>query len=175
MVDFGDLRLPDRFWEKAEVVADASAHSGPCWIWVRHISKSGYGRIFWQGEARDAYRVSYETLVGAVPDGLELDHLCRNRACVNPAHLDAVPHRVNSLRGGSPLAAQSRQNECVHGHPLCGDNLIIRRDGSRRCRSCKNERAAERRARTKEQYNVYRREWRKRRSALAGVGGESDR
>jgi len=85
---------------------------------------------------RRAHRLSYEELVTEIPSGLELDHLCRNPACVNPWHLEPVPHRVNVLRGVSPNAMRARQTECKRGHPLAGENLHVTREGYRRCKTC---------------------------------------
>lgn len=75
-----------------------------CWLWSGHKDQKGYGRFYWKGLNEYAHRWAYEYFVGAVPVGLELDHLCRNRGCVNPAHLEAVTHRVNVARGTSPSA-----------------------------------------------------------------------
>lgn len=70
-----------------------------CWLWNGSVSKDGYGRVGFKREARDAYRVFYRVVIGEVPEGKELDHLCKNRRCVNPYHLEAVSHKVNSQRG----------------------------------------------------------------------------
>jgi hypothetical protein len=83
-----------------------------------------------------AHRLVYEELVGPIPEGMELDHLCRNTSCVNPAHLEPVPHRVNVLRGVGPTAENAVKTECVNGHPLTGRNLCIRKEGGRKCRTC---------------------------------------
>lgn len=83
-----------------------------------------------------AHKWAYESIVGPVPEGMELDHLCRNRACVNPAHLEAVSRRVNQLRGLSISAKNARKTHCVHGHPLTGENVYEWR-GSRYCRACR--------------------------------------
>lgn len=109
-----------------------------CWPWQGRSNADGYGR--WG--KRLAYHVLYETLVGPVPDGLQLDHLCRNRICVNPAHLEPVTQRENCLR--------ARKTNCQHGHPLSGPNV----SPERKCRTCRRvylreyqrRRAQERRA-----------------------------
>src|SRR5690606_21110712 len=93
---FGDARLPDRFWEK---VLDHPA-SG-CWEWQAARDQKGYGRFRWKGFTRRAHRVAYEELVAPVPDGLQLDHLCRNPFCCAPWHLEPVTPRENTLRGES--------------------------------------------------------------------------
>jgi hypothetical protein len=123
---------PDtKFWEKVDV-------RGPdeCWEWRACRNKNGYGRVNHPHfKTTWAHRVAYLLKVGPIPDGLQLDHLCRNRACVNPAHLEPVTQRVNLQRG--ELATKTH---CPQGHPYSGDNLIVRR-GARECRTCRNARA----------------------------------
>jgi hypothetical protein len=101
-----------------------------------HPGLRGYASISFYRQNKLVHTIAYELLIGPVPDGLELDHLCRIRHCVNPAHLEAVPHRVNVLRGTSPIAISAQKTHCLHGHPFEGDNLEIRSDGGRRCRTC---------------------------------------
>ncbi|WP_414713994.1 HNH endonuclease signature motif containing protein [Scandinavium sp.] len=91
-----------------------------------------------------AYRVSYELFVGPVPEGLELDHLCRNKLCVNPKHLEAVTSKENTMRGNNQTVAQSRQTHCLRGHELTRDNLYtieLNKYGKRRCIKCCRSRA----------------------------------
>lgn len=76
---------------------------GECWIWVARLNRNGYGRLHHEGFEKMAHRVCYETFVGPIPEGLLLDHRCRNRCCVNPAHLEPVTHQVNTLRGEAKL------------------------------------------------------------------------
>ena len=116
-----------------------------CTIWLGAVDAQGYGRY-----CRDwAHRLVYEATIGPVPSGLQLDHLCRNRLCVNPHHLEPVTNRVNTLRGVGPTALNAKKTHCHKGHPFSGSNLIVLPDGSRRCRACRNERAARYRARDK--------------------------
>ena len=100
----------------------------PCWLWTGSISTTGYARLAVAGHNRYAHVVAYELLIGAVPSCDDLDHLCRNRACVNPGHLEPVPHIENVLRGVGPTARNARKTCCIHGHPLSGGNLKIPHD-----------------------------------------------
>jgi len=123
-----------------------------CWIFAGHVSKKGYGKMWNEGRRSDiAHRVYYQRERGPIPEGLQLDHLCRNRACVNPAHLEPVTGKVNAGRG-----VRATRTHCQHGHPYAGSNLVVSRRKKkiqRECRECQrawNRRsAAKRRARAK--------------------------
>jgi hypothetical protein len=133
---YRDNRLPDRFWRKVKTPETES----DCWEWIASRHKSGYGkysvsRSRWTG----AHIVSYTTLVGDVPCGLELDHLCRVRHCVNPSHLEPVTRRENLLRGDTFVARNILRTHCPHGHPYLGENLFMK-NGTRQCRECSRER-----------------------------------
>lgn len=119
----------ERFFE--HVTEDAHG----CWIFDC-LTDAGYGQFQDDNEHHVAHRWSYELLVGEIPPGLTLDHLCRVRACVNPWHLDPVPHRVNILRGEGPAAINARKTQCVEGHPFTGENTYLTPDGRRQCRTC---------------------------------------
>jgi hypothetical protein len=114
-------------------------HENGHWMWVGSRSGSGYGHVLENGRKLMAHRWGYERLVGPVPAGLEIDHLCRVKACVNPDHLEPVPHAVNIQRGTGPLAENAAKTHCIHGHPLAGANLYQRIDarGGRECRTCR--------------------------------------
>ena len=118
-----------RFWAKVD-------KSGDCWVWTAAINK-GYG-VFAMSKTdiRDAHRVSWEWANGPVPVGLELDHLCRNPACVRPSHLEAVIHLENVRRGRAPAALAYMAGTCMRGHPRTPENSW--RNGSRlTCKPCR--------------------------------------
>lgn len=109
-----------------------------CWLWTAVVGRNGYGRFWRDGRQRQAHRVSYEIHVGVVPDGLVLDHLCRVRCCVNPAHLEPVSVRENCRRGETGKVTGARtltKTHCPNGHPYSGDNLIVTKK-QRFCRAC---------------------------------------
>ena len=111
-----------------------------CWLWTASLNRDGYGN-FWDGvKYLRAHQFSYLTAYGPVPDGMEIDHLCGVRACVNPAHLEAVPHIVNCRRGQVGPSARARKlavTHCPRGHSYAGDNLYLTPKGHRHCRTCR--------------------------------------
>ncbi|MFD3594293.1 HNH endonuclease signature motif containing protein [Nocardia sp. NPDC058640] len=131
---FGSSRLPPRFWRKVQ----RDAATG-CWRWVAAKSTTGYGKFALVAVSPGyAHRISYIELVGPVPEGLVLDHLCRNRLCVNPAHLEPVRQRINVLRGESPVAANVHKTFCANGHPYDEKNTYRRPGADKRgCRLCR--------------------------------------
>ncbi len=129
----------DRFWAKVN-------KTDTCWLWTACLFHNGYGQFNASGATAYAHRFAYEACVGPIPDSLELDHLCRVRCCVNPAHLEPVTSRENTLRGDTIPAANAAKTHCSWGHKFAGENVFISQ-GSRRCRECHNRRNRERRAR----------------------------
>jgi hypothetical protein len=107
-----------------------------CWSWTGALDPYGYGRFNLRRKTVLAHRFSYERFVGAIPVGLELDHLCRNRRCVNPSHLEPVTGHENVLRSESPSALNARKTHCFRGHALSGDNLS-RWNNHRICVACR--------------------------------------
>ena len=118
-----------------------------CWLWGKHINADGYGKIRFEKIAYLAHRLSYQVHIGPIPDGMQLDHLCRVRSCVNPAHLEPVTCAENLHRGEHSNMKAYREDVCPLGHVLSGDNLSPRTDGRRKCKTCVNARARQRRAR----------------------------
>ena len=133
------LPLEPRFWSKVE-------KTDACWNWKGGL-RNGYGAFtitLSKGSYRPSYahRIAYKLLKGEIPTNLQIDHLCRNRACVNPKHMELVTRKENLRRGYSPQAINARKTHCVHGHPLEGGNLLSAplRIGKRQCRICHNAR-----------------------------------
>lgn len=130
------------------LLAKVEAGPGGCWIWTGClVTKKRYGRIRFGGRTDYTHRASYEIFVGPIPDGLEIDHLCRVHECVNPAHLEAVTRRTNTLRGAGPSAQNARKTVCLHGHPFTEANTYLRPGGGRSCRRCHAIRTSSRKRR----------------------------
>lgn len=141
-----------------------------CWIYLGYADPAGYARVGYQGKSKRVHQVSFWHFKGEVPEGYEIDHLCRNKRCFNPEHLEAVTKRTNMLRG-IVWEVSGKYNQakthCVRGHPYAGDNLVERIQMgvlgprvSRHCRKC---------------INMYARNARKRAKRRAGIGATKQR
>lgn len=127
------VTVEDRFWAKVSVPNDNPLD---CWEWTGALNPgNGYGVLQLAPRKRGfAHRISYELSMGTIGQGLQIDHLCRNRKCVNPLHLQAVPASLNARR-----RPQSSVTHCPQGHPYAGDNLY-EYEGHRHCRQCQKDR-----------------------------------
>ena len=124
-----------RFWAKVD-------KSQGCWIWTACRNSKGYGlftfKLHGKHVRRGAHRVAYLMTFGRIEKGLELDHLCRNRRCVNPSHLEQVTHHENLMRGQTITAIHAAKTHCKHGHEFTPDNTFYKKGKPkyRNCRQC---------------------------------------
>lgn len=128
--------LPKRIQDKIEV------QENECWYWIAYTDPDGYGRVRWNNKAGYfAHRAVYEILVGHISEGLQVDHLCRVRHCVNPKHMEPVTNKENINRGSknSTLKGQFQRNKthCSRGHPYDVANTYVTPKGWRMCRACR--------------------------------------
>jgi len=121
-----------RFFQKVELSLDS------CWEWKGTLTKGGYGHFWLDGREVYAHRFAYELVQGPIPEGMELDHLCRNTSCVNPTHLEPVTHKENNLRGEHSNGRRERTH-CPEGHPFDEENTYVNPRGERQCRACMRE------------------------------------
>lgn len=139
----------ERFWIKVDKdgpVPDCAPHLGPCWVWTAGKFEDGYAIFQLHGKLKKAHCVTYEWAHGPVPGELVLDHLCRNRSCVNPFHLEPVTQQINVHRGTSFAAANSQKTHCPAGHEYDEANTHVSKSGRRSCRKCGAERMRQKRA-----------------------------
>src|SRR3972149_166160 len=131
-----------------------------CWQWTGTHTDTGYGKVFMDRRLWQAHRAAYVLYIGPIPDGLDIDHLCENKGCVNPEHLRPLDHRTNVLRGNHLFARRSRMTVCEKGlHDLPPANTIPENNGvNRRCRECRRASTRAGWNRNKDEYNRRRRE-----------------
>jgi hypothetical protein len=125
-------KIKARFWAQV-LLTDG------CWLWLGKTGKKGYAQFSIYGVKVYVHRVAYKIANGQMPDDLDIDHLCRVHNCVNPAHLEAVPHKDNIIRGIGPELARQKnlaKRECVRGHPFSDQNTKYDLQGRRYCREC---------------------------------------
>jgi hypothetical protein len=128
----------ERFWQKVEINT-----STDCWTWRSQTLQKkgrfgeGYGLFWFNGRTVLAHRYSYQELVGPIPAGLTLDHLCRNRSCVRPSHLEPVTQAENNARRPAFVSFNAAKTHCPHGHEYTSENTYIRPGTAwRMCRTC---------------------------------------
>jgi hypothetical protein len=151
-----DFSREAKFWAKVNA-------QGVCWEWTGPQNKGGYGRDTSgpRGSVpRPAVHVAWEYLVGPVPAGLQPDHLCRNRLCVNPDHIEWVPGRINNNRGGSPSANNARKTHCSKGHKFTPENTYTLPNGARSCRICRSNASSAWKKRNPEKVAATQKRWR---------------
>ena len=158
--------LDRRFWAKVEMLP-----GGQCWKWLGQRDAGGYGRICLKRNGKwrmgAAHRTAYEMLIGDIPNGMHIDHLCRNRACVRPDHLEPVGQAENNRRGQSPMAIAARNGTCMRGlHVMSGDNVRAHRNGKRQCVACLLAWQAAYREKNREKTRKYLREWKRARRGI---------
>ena len=135
----------ERFWAKVE-------KTETCWLWTGAVSPNGYGKfgVTWTPRRQTSpHRFVWESEVGSIPAGMTIDHLCRNKICVNPSHLRVASPRDNALAGTSPFALNSQKRQCLRGHPFDLLNTYYQ-SGTRQCRQCKRLRGRLHRERKEE-------------------------
>jgi hypothetical protein len=126
----------ERFKAKFVVAANG------CWQWTASAHPKGYGQFRGLAGEQYAHRAAYKFRHGEIPFGCEVDHLCKNRGCVNPDHLEAVPHRENMRRSDALMGINSRKTHCLQGHPFDSKNTYVYSTTGRRfCRMCGVQRA----------------------------------
>lgn len=148
-IGYADPSVPTRFWDKVRVSEDG------CWLWTAYTSKDGYGKYWIDGTNKNAHRALWETAVGPIDEGMHVDHLCRVRHCVNPAHLEVVTPKENTIRGNSVKASKARigpkhqrwATHCNKGHEMTEDNVYTSPNHGRYCRECGRKSSREYQAR----------------------------
>ena len=152
LLDIGKRVLSDAALARFEAKTRRGANG--CDEWQGRLD-NGYGRFWLDGQSLLAHRVAWEITHGLIAEGLQIDHLCRNRACVNPAHLEPVTIATNVLRGTGITATNAAKTMCLKGHPFDDQNTRTRRNGQRACKECQRDRV---------------RSWRSRNAVAEGAG-----
>lgn len=146
-----EIVLDEAFWSLVEKRDDG------CWVWLGHCVSGGHGEIRFNGRRERVHRVVYERLVEEIPAGHHVHHECRNRPCVNPAHLRALPGSEH-MRLKRP--SQQRKTHCPKGHEYTPENTYVARNGAWHCRTCARVKTKEWRSQNPEKVRGYRRQWR---------------
>ena len=148
--------VQERFWAKVDKNGPSTATLGQCWLWTASTDSKGYGCFNNGMKMVRAHQFSFIQTKGIIAEGLELDHLCRRRNCVNPDHLESITHRENVLRSRGPSALNAQKTSCPKGHAYDLLNTLSHKNGAiRRCRRCEQNR----------RNAAYWREYRRRRKA----------
>lgn len=139
--------LEELFWPKVDrdgPQPEWNPDLGNCWLWLAYIGPGGYGRFKPPGRRSPevAHRVAYRLMVGPIDKGLDLDHLCRVRSCVNPGHLEPVTRQENLLRSPLMGGLNREKTHCANGHPYDEENTYFAASGRRNCRQCQRDRRA---------------------------------
>jgi hypothetical protein len=136
LLDFSQIRLmnlqPEQFKEK---LLSKLALSNGCWVFTDSLDKDGYGRMRCGDKKVRTHRLSYEIFIGSIPEGMVIDHLCRNRSCANPDHLEAVTTKENILRGETGHILKNKTH-CPQGHEYNKVNTRVKPTGHRSCKEC---------------------------------------
>ena len=136
------VKLPARFVSKVNFkgpIPEERPELGQCWEWTAGAFADGYGGFSVLSKNVRVHRFAWEILRGPIPDNLEPDHLCRNRLCINPNHIEIVTHQVNNLRGRTLTALHAQATHCPQGHPYDLFNTYYAKNGGRCCRACHRE------------------------------------
>lgn len=137
--------VDDLVWARFAIKVKRSTETD-CWNWIAARTKSGlgYGLFSVRGKLHVAHRLSYEWFIDEIPEGLQLDHLCRNMGCVNPDHLESVTlHENNVVRGQGKAAVNAKKTHCPKDHPFDDMNTYVDKTGRRHCRECSRKHARE--------------------------------
>ena len=129
-----------QWWDKFEIQGSG------CWKWLGSCTSAGYGQVMVGGKIYYTHRLFYERFKGPIPEGLHIDHLCRNRWCCNPSHLEPVTCRENLLRGETSVARNTAKTHCAKGHEFTKENTYTSKGPygpKRKCRECNRLRQLE--------------------------------